>query len=161
MNTKQNTLKILNNLENEQKFAKEIIEIVGEYFCTDIKLNTNKHSVSIPRYICVYLIREHTKKITFDYLGKLFNRKHSGLIISVNKLKDSIPYDRNLRSDLKKLNALITLSDGYGNSVAKNNLMYDTINLLNDLKPTQIEQFYSIFSNYKLNNLQVDSEVVN
>lgn len=161
MTKKDKSLAILNNVNNEKKFAKEIIKIVGDYFGVDLYEDTNRHEISIPRYISVYLVREHTKKVSFEYLGGLFNRKHSGLQISVKKLKESLPYDKQRRTELKQLNSLITLSEGYGNSLAKNNLIHDTVVFLNDLNSSQVEQFYQIFSNYKVNNLEVHSEYVN
>tara|TARA_R110000772_G_C13310212_1_gene439949 strand:- start:2158 stop:2634 length:477 start_codon:yes stop_codon:yes gene_type:complete len=156
-----NTNKILINKAKEQDFAKEIINIVQEYYDVNIFEDTNRHEVSIPRYISVYLVKKHTKKVTYAYLGKMFNRNESGLILSVNKFKESVQYDKERTNEVSDLDSLIKLSKGYGDSIIKNQLIKDTVSLLNDLNEPQIKRFFDIFSNYKQNNLEVISEEVN
>lgn len=161
MNQKETKAReVLNNLVNEKNFADEIIQIVGDFYDVNLFEDTNRPEISVPRCVAIYLVKEYTNKLSYDYLARLFNRKAPNFIITVRKLKDSLPYDKYKRKELKQLNSLITLSKGYGNSVAKNSLIHDTVILLNELNQSQVEQFYDIFNNYKVNNLEVVGELV-
>lgn len=161
MSKKKNALDILNNVESERKIAKEIIKTVSEYYNTDLTEDTRRREVSVPRYISVYLVREYTKKVTYDYIGMLFNRDHSGFVTSVKRLKEQIPFDSELRRDLKEIKSLIELSEWYNGSKLKTNLIYESIIHLNTLTESEIKDFNNSLIIYKLNNLQVDSELVN
>ena len=140
---------ILLNLANEKNFTEEITKVVSDYYGVNLYEDTHRRDISNARHVCVYLIKEHTKKISYQYLGDKFGRGSSALILSVNKLIENLEFDKQRQKELEELNNLITLCDGYGNSKSKRGLINDAVILLNDLNPAQIAQFYNIFNNYK------------
>lgn len=144
----------------EKELANEIIRIVCDYYDVDVFEQTHRHEISIPRYISVYLIREFTKNVSYDYLGKLFNRDHSGFVTSVSKFKDSLYFDKVRKAEVEDLNTLIKLSKYYSKNILKKRFMLNILNFLDTLNVSQIEMFYNSLTSVKSKNIEVIYEEV-
>ena len=89
--------------EIEFKKAELIIDLVNDYFNTECR-NRDRYKITIiSRQIAMYLIRKNTK-LSFMLIGSLFKRGHDTVLYSVNRIKDTMPFDREIRfyvDDLK------------------------------------------------------------
>lgn len=122
------------NREIQLNLMNEIIEIVSFYYNVNISENTKERRVSTPRSIASYLIDKYTNNITGEEKAKKLFRKRSNVQIMSKRIKESIPFDRVLKSDLQAIeNILITESKylklNYKEKILKE--IYITINKFN------------------------------
>lgn len=82
--------------------ASRITQIVCDYYGVlpiDLTTKSRQRKYTIPRFISMHLISQKTK-LTLMEIGKLFNRDHSSVIFGVNKVKDLIEFDKQLKQEV-------------------------------------------------------------
>lgn len=99
-------LKEMIDPNNKQNISCEsIINIVAEHFgITDKDLISNKRSADIawPRQICMYLCRYFTDD-KLEVIAKSLNKTHGNVIYGINKVKQEIEEDSNIKSTVEVL----------------------------------------------------------
>ena len=104
--TLDNVKRIINYSEKHKTLTVEgIIDITAGYYnvsVDDIKGTTRGAKTAYARQIAIYLAKELTNE-SFPYIGECFNRKHSTIIYSHQKVKTDINTDRHLASEIKEL----------------------------------------------------------
>ena len=126
--------------EKEEKIVNEIIKVVEEFYDTNLYLDTNLRKVARPRHIAVYLIKEYTKYISYEYLGKKFNRGHSNFSISVRKFKDSLPFDPQSKREIEELKFIIDNTCSSINYTLKLAMIRKTLKVLDTLNTEQVKE---------------------
>ncbi len=98
--------KIIGYKENKKTITIDgIIDIVGSYYnvsADDIKSTNRIAKTAYARQISIYLAKEMTGE-SFPAVGDAFNRKHTTIMYSHQKVKTDIATDRNLASDIEEL----------------------------------------------------------
>ena len=98
--------KIIGYKENKKTLTVDgIIDIVGSFYnvsADDIKSTNRASKTAHARQIAIYLAKEMTGE-SFPYIGDCFNRKHTTILYSHQKVKSDITTDRNLANDIKEL----------------------------------------------------------
>jgi chromosomal replication initiator protein len=97
--------------------SETIIKVVSEYYKIDIytlKSKSKNRTVVMIRQISMYLCTGMTND-TLNAIGVLFNRNHSTVKISINKITELLKFDPEIREDIKKLSNDIKLRIGFKN----------------------------------------------
>lgn len=85
--------------------AKEIIEIVAEYYDVDprkLSWRTRSREIVIPRHVAMYFIRAYTP-LTVTGTAKLFNRDHTSTLHAIRTVKDTMETDLDYRNKVNHL----------------------------------------------------------
>lgn len=88
-----------------------IIDIVASFYnvsVDDIKSTNRAAKTAYARQAAIYLAKEMTNE-SFPYIGDCFNRKHTTIMYSHQKVKTEIKTDRHLSEDIKLLTEKINL----------------------------------------------------
>lgn len=88
-----------------------IIDIVASYYnvsSDDIKSTNRAAKTANARQTAIYLAKEMTNE-SFPYIGDCFNRKHTTIMYSHQKVKTDIKTDRHLAEDIKILTEQINM----------------------------------------------------
>ena len=96
--------------QHKSKAIDEILQIVAGFFGLTLSELTSKNKsrrVTYPRYILMYLAREHTD-LSFPEVARIFNMHHTSVIHGCNIIMKSMKEDAKLRKDLLALNVLIS-----------------------------------------------------
>ena len=96
--------------QQKSKAIDEILQIVSGYFGLSVPELTSKNKsrkVTYPRYILMYLAREHTT-LSFPDVAKALNMHHTSVIHGCNVILKSMKDDAKLKKDLLALNVLIS-----------------------------------------------------
>ena len=86
-----------------------IIDIVAGFYnvsVDDIKSTNRAAKTAYARQVAIYLAKELTGD-SFPYIGDCFNRKHTTIMYSHQKVKSDIAIDRHLAQDITELTAKI------------------------------------------------------
>ncbi len=86
-----------------------IIDIVAGFYnvsVDDIKSTNRAAKTAYARQVAIYLAKEMTGE-SFPYIGDCFNRKHTTIMYSHQKVKSDIAIDRHLAQDITELSAKI------------------------------------------------------
>ena len=86
-----------------------IIDIVAGFYnvsVEDIKSTNRAAKTAYARQVAIYLAKEMTGE-SFPYIGDCFNRKHTTIMYSHQKVKTDIAIDRHLAQDITELTAQI------------------------------------------------------
>lgn len=86
-----------------------IIDIVASFYnvsVDDIKSTNRAAKTAYARQVAIYLAKEMTGE-SFPYIGDCFNRKHTTIMYSHQKVKSDIAIDRHLAQDINELTAQI------------------------------------------------------
>lgn len=79
---------------------------------SDLRNQSRSKSVSIPRQIAVYLVREHTSH-SLNEIGDYFGgRNHATVLHSITKVKERLLTDENVRKNVDKITKIL-LSDSH------------------------------------------------
>ena len=104
--------KIINYSEKRKTVTVEgIIDIVAGYYnisVDDIKSTNRMAKTANARQIAIYLAKEMTGE-SYPYIGECFNRKHTTIMYSHEKVKSDMVHDRNLSLDIKELTDKINM----------------------------------------------------
>ncbi len=87
-----------------------IIEKCAKYFGIkkeDIKSTSRAKEITNARRFAMYLTKELTDK-SLNEIGKIFDKNHTTVMYSVDKIKDSLATDKNLQKTLKELKKFIS-----------------------------------------------------
>ena len=82
-----------------------IIDIVAGFYnvsVEDIKSTNRAAKTAYARQVAIYLAKEMTGE-SFPYVGDCFNRKHTTIMYSHQKVKSDMAIDRHLAADIKEL----------------------------------------------------------
>ena len=95
-------------MRRAQVTAEEVMSLItGDFAITARELigKSRTQSVSLPRQIAMYLLREHTENSLED-IGKIFgNRDHTTVIYAVNKIRERSQKDRMFKETLDNLSS--------------------------------------------------------
>ena len=86
-----------------------IIDIVAGFYnvsVDDIKSTSRGAKIANARQVAIYLAKEMTGE-SFPYVGECFNRTHTTIMYSHQKVKGDIAVDRHLAQDITELTAMI------------------------------------------------------
>ena len=86
-----------------------IIDIVASFYnvsVDDVKSTNRASKTAYARQVAIYLAKEMTGE-SFPYIGDCFNRKHTTIMYSHQKVKGDIAIDRHLAQDINELTAQI------------------------------------------------------
>lgn len=86
-----------------------IIDIVAGFYnvsVDDIKSTNRAAKTAYARQVAIYLAKEMTGE-SFPYVGDCFNRKHTTIMYSHQKVKSDIAIDRHLAQDITELTSKI------------------------------------------------------
>ncbi len=86
-----------------------IIDIVAGFYnvsVDDVKSTNRAAKTAYARQVAIYLAKEMTGE-SFPYIGDCFNRKHTTIMYSHQKVKSDIVVDRHLAQDITELTAKI------------------------------------------------------
>ena len=86
-----------------------IIDIVASFYnvsVDDVKSTNRAAKTAYARQVAIYLAKEMTGE-SFPYIGDCFNRKHTTIMYSHQKVKTDIAIDRHLAQDINELTAQI------------------------------------------------------
>ncbi|MBQ4078922.1 chromosomal replication initiator protein DnaA [bacterium] len=86
-----------------------IIDIVAGFYnvsVEDIKSTNRAAKTAYARQVAIYLAKEMTGE-SFPYIGDCFNRKHTTIMYSHQKVKSDIAVDRHLAQDITELTAQV------------------------------------------------------
>ncbi len=86
-----------------------IIDIVAGFYnvsVEDIKSTNRASKTAYARQVAIYLAKEMTGE-SFPYIGDCFNRKHTTIMYSHQKVKSDIAVDRHLAQDITELTAQV------------------------------------------------------
>lgn len=102
--------KIIGYSEKRKTITVEgIIDIVAGYYnvsVDDIKSTNRAAKTAYARQVAIYLAKEMTGE-SFPYIGDCFNRKHTTIMYSHQKVKSDIAIDRHLAQDITELTAKV------------------------------------------------------
>ena len=95
--------KVLNceSLKQEISIA-QVAKATGDYFgvsIADFLSSARNQRVSSARHIAVYLAREITQK-SFEAIAEFFNKKHTTMLYSYEKIRDELKTNKNLEQDI-------------------------------------------------------------
>ncbi|MBR1754794.1 chromosomal replication initiator protein DnaA [bacterium] len=79
-------------------------KVCDEYKVTeeDLKSSARSQSITIPRQIAIYLIRE-ILNLSYEEIAEYFNKKHPTMLYGYEQIKQKIRVDNELKSKIKKL----------------------------------------------------------
>ena len=104
--TVDNVKKIIGYSEKRKNTTVDgIIDIVAGYYnvsVDDIKSTNRASKTANARQTAIYLAKEMTNE-SFPYIGECFNRKHTTIMYSHNKVKTDMKTDKRLAEDIKLL----------------------------------------------------------
>ena len=86
-----------------------IIDIVASFYnvsVDDVKSTNRAAKTAYARQVAIYLAKEMTGE-SFPYIGDCFNRKHTTIMYSHQKVKGDIAVDRHLAQDINELITMI------------------------------------------------------
>lgn len=110
--TVENVKKIIGYSDKRKTVTVDgIIEIVASFYnvsVNDIKSTNRGAKTAFARQAAIYLAKEMTNE-SFPYIGDCFNRKHTTIMYSHNKVKTDIKTDRRLAEDIKSLTDKINM----------------------------------------------------
>ncbi|MBR1942962.1 chromosomal replication initiator protein DnaA [bacterium] len=98
--------KIIGYKENRKAVTMEgIIDIVAGYYnvsVSDVKSASREAGIAKARNVAAYLIREMTDD-SFPAIGLCFNRKHTTIMHSYDKIKSDVVTDRRVAQEIREL----------------------------------------------------------
>lgn len=80
----------------------QVAKAVGEYYgvsIADFLSSARNQKVSSARHVAVYLSREITQK-SFEAIAEFFNKKHTTMLYSYEKIRDDLKTNKNLEQDI-------------------------------------------------------------
>jgi len=99
---------ILGKLSSDQKTVgintKKIIKVIAEYFelkLDDLKGNSRKKELVVPRQICMYLMRKEINASYPNIGSELGGRDHTTAIHAYNKIVASVKSDDKIKNDVE------------------------------------------------------------
>ena len=103
---------LANDLRHQQKAKSvdEILQIVSSFFGLTVSELTSKNKsrkVTYPRYVLMYLAREHTNA-SFPEIAGILSMHHTSVIHGCSSITKKMKDDAKLRKDLLALNVLIS-----------------------------------------------------
>lgn len=102
----ENVKKIINYSENKKNITiPGIIDVVAEFYnvSTEDLVGANRaQKIAFARQAAIYLAREITKD-SFPAIGDAFNKKHTTIMYSYEKVKEDIPLNPTLSKDISTL----------------------------------------------------------
>lgn len=102
----ENVKKIINYSENKKNITiPGIIDLVAEFYnvSTEDIFGTNRaQKIAFARQVAIYLAREMTQE-SFPFIGDVFNKKHTTIMYSYEKVKEDIPHNSTLSKDISTL----------------------------------------------------------
>lgn len=99
------------NVTSELNMANRIIQEVGEYFGTDelrMRSASRKRILCASRMFVYYFMRKYTS-YTYFFIGALFNRDHSTVMVALNELSDLCETDDKMMDALEYLERRIAI----------------------------------------------------
>ncbi|NRA78773.1 MAG: hypothetical protein HRU18_11235 [Pseudoalteromonas sp.] len=138
-----------NSKQNKEYLAKSIIETCENFYKLNFRVRSRKNIYVIPRQVCMSLIR-NIVNLSFEDIGKLFDRDHASVIYSCRKVDDYILFDKDIRYDYNQLTDKIRLENqiyikGFSNASAE-------ISIINSmLSQLDLNQLRDIKDNIKQN----------
>ncbi len=94
---------------NSMVTAENIIKKVANYFEIseeDLKSTKRRQEILIPRQVSMYIIKENLD-ITLDGIGKIFNKDHSTVLNSINKIDKKLEDEPTFMMQVKEINRSI------------------------------------------------------
>ena len=95
--------KVLNCEAMKQEISiAQVAKAVGDYYgvsIADFLSSARNQRVSSARHVAVYLAREITQK-SFEAIAEYFNKKHTTMLYSHDKIKDDLKTNKNLEQDI-------------------------------------------------------------
>lgn len=95
--------KVLNCEAVKQEISiAQVAKAVGDYYgvsIADFLSSARNQRVSSARHVAVYLAREITQK-SFEAIAEYFNKKHTTMLYSHDKIKDDLKTNKNLEQDI-------------------------------------------------------------
>lgn len=101
--------KVLNCEAAKQVSISDVAQAVGEYYGVSIKdflSSARNQRVSSARHIAVYISRELTKK-SFEAIAEFFQKKHTTMLYSYEKIRDELKTNRELEASVNEIKAKI------------------------------------------------------
>lgn len=99
--------------------AKNIIYIINDYYKIDVMSRSRKQNITIPRYLCMWILNNHNnKRYSYSALGKIFNKNHGTVIYGINLINNLIQNDKNFIKEYSEIREIIA------NMVYKNEFYY-------------------------------------
>lgn len=80
----------------------QVAKAVGDYYgvsIADFLSSARNQRVSSARHVAVYLTREITQK-SFEAIAEYFNKKHTTMLYSYEKIRDDLKTNKNLEQDI-------------------------------------------------------------
>ncbi|WP_067139170.1 chromosomal replication initiator protein DnaA [Oceanivirga salmonicida] len=96
-------------LTNSMITAESIIKKVANYYQIteeDLKSKKRNQEILIPRQVSMYIIKENLD-ITFDGVGKIFDRDHSTVLNAINKIRNKMEEEATFMLQVKEINRSI------------------------------------------------------
>lgn len=104
--TLENVKKIINYSETKKNITIDgIIDIVAEFYnvsSEDIKCANRAQKIANARQVAIYLTREITQE-SYPYIADAFNKKHTTIMYSHEKVKEELAHNNSLSQDITKL----------------------------------------------------------
>ncbi len=95
--------KVLNCEAVKQEISiAQVAKAVGDYYgvsIADFLSSARNQRVSSARHVAVYLSREITQK-SFEAIAEYFNKKHTTMLYSYEKIRDDLKTNKNLEQDI-------------------------------------------------------------
>ncbi len=95
--------KVLNCETMKQEISiAQVAKATGDYYgvsIADFLSSARNQRVSSARHIAVYLAREITQK-SFEAIAEFFNKKHTTMLYSYEKIRDELKTNKNLEQDI-------------------------------------------------------------
>lgn len=95
--------KVLNCEAVKQEISiAQVAKAVGDYYgvsIADFLSSARNQRVSSARHVAVYLSREITQK-SFEAIAEFFNKKHTTMLYSYEKIRDDLRTNKNLEQDI-------------------------------------------------------------
>ena len=124
----------------------KIIRIVSDFYGVDLldkeNLKTRKRSVVVPRQVAMHLIYEFTP-LSFDTVGKLFNKNHATVMHAHKLISDLTHYDLELKQELYDLKILVK-SEVYVAKKPKDLLIDDIVAELHKMNTESVTKIAKI-----------------
>jgi len=124
----------------------KIIRIVSDFYGVDLldeeNLKTRKRSVVVPRQIAMHLIYDFTP-LSFDTVGKLFNKNHATVMHAHKLISDLTHYDLELKQELYDLKILVK-SEVYVAKKPKDLLIDDIVAELHKMNTESVTKIAKI-----------------
>lgn len=102
----ENVKRIINYSENKKNITiAGIIDIVAEFYnvsSDEVKGQNRAQKIAAARQVAIYLARQITKE-SFPYIADVFNKKHTTIMYSYEKVKEEMTSNVNLSQDITKL----------------------------------------------------------